>query len=541
MRPRTFVEALRASASSSPERGFRFLKEGEGAGEPLSYAALDRRARALATLLRERGAAGERVLLPLAAGLDFVVALFGCFYSGALAVPLPAPEAARPEPGIQALERVARDCGARFSFLPLPGLEWIDVAAADSARAEAWTPPELAEDARALIQYTSGSTSEPKGVVVLHSNLIANALAIQQVFGVDRDSRGVCWLPPYHDMGLMAGLLEPVLLGADTLLMPPQAFLQRPLRWLQAISDTRATTCGGPDFAYELVTRRVPEAAKASLDLKSWSVAFCGAEPLRPATFDAFVAAFSGCGFRREAFLPCYGLAEATLMVSGARAGATPTLLRLEPAEGERARTLVGCGRPAPGVSVSVVDPVSHAPLREGEVGEIWVKGPGVAAGYWNDAEASRAAFGALRADGAGPYLRTGDLGLLKGGEVFSTARLKDLIIVRGRNLYPQDVEATLERAHEAVRPGRTAAFPASVAGHEQLIVACEIKRRASQSPAQIADALKAAVAAEHGVLPHAAVLLPPGALPRTSSGKPRRPICRALFEAGRLEAASGV
>jgi acyl-CoA synthetase (AMP-forming)/AMP-acid ligase II len=289
------------------------------------------------------------------------------------------------------------------------------------------------------------------------------------------------------------------------------------------------------------VTRRVPEAAKARLDLKSWSVAFCGAEPLRPATLDAFVAAFSGCGFRREAFLPCYGLAEATLMVSGARAGATPTLLRLEPAEGERARTLVGCGRPAPGVSVSVVDPVSHAPRREGEVGEIWVKGPGVAAGYWNDAEASRGAFGARRADGDGPYLRTGDLGLLKGGELFPTGRLKDLIIVRGRNLYPQDVEATLERAHEAVRPGRTAAFPASVAGHEQLIVACEIKRRASQSPA--ADRRRAQGRGRGRARRAAARRRTAGAraLPRTSSGKPRRPICRALFEAGRLEAASGV
>jgi acyl-CoA synthetase (AMP-forming)/AMP-acid ligase II len=536
MRPRTFALALRErAASAAAERGYTFLKDGEGPGERLTYAALDRRARALGALLDERGASGERVLLPLPLGPDFLAALFGCFYAGALAVPLPAPDATKPEPGRAALERVARDCGARFSFLRFGSLEWVDVAAeADSGS----TPREPDADAPALIQYTSGSTSEPKGVVVRHSNLVANAVAVQQVFGIDEASRGVSWLPPYHDMGLMAGILEPLLLGADTLLMPPQAFLQRPLRWLQAISDTRATTCGGPDFAYELVTRRVPEAAKAGLDLSCWSVAFCGAEPVRAATLDAFADAFAACGFRREAFLPCYGLAEATLLVTGARAGARPTIAHFREAQDERPRTLVGCGRPAAGVEVAVVDPESGEPRAQRAVGEIWVKGPGVAAGYWGDAEASQRTFAARRADGDGPYLRTGDLGFLSDGELFPTGRLKDVIIVRGRNLYPQDVEATLERAHPAVRPGRAAAFGASVLGQEQLVVACEVNRRAADPPAQIAEALRAAVAAEHGVLPHAAVLLEAGALPRTSSGKPRRPICRALYEKGELDPA---
>jgi acyl-CoA synthetase (AMP-forming)/AMP-acid ligase II len=534
MWPRTFVLALRErAASAAAERGYTFSQEGEGPGERLSYAALDRRARAIAALLEDRGAKGERVLLPLAPGPDFISALFGCFYAGALAVPLPGPDSVKPEPATAALERVARDCQARFSFLPLASLESIDVAAADQSRADAWSPAEPAEDSPALIQYTSGSTSEPKGVVVRHSNLIANALAIRSAFAIDQDSRGVSWLPPYHDMGLMGGILEPLLVGADTVLMPPQAFLQRPLRWLQAINDTRATTCGGPDFAYALVTRRVPEAAKAGLDLSCWRVAFCGAEPVRAATLDAFAGAFAACGFRREAFLPCYGLAEATLLVTGVRAGARPTIAQFRAAQDERPRTLVGCGRPAPGVEVAVVDPESGEPRAERAVGEIWVQGPGVAAGYWGDAASSARAFGARRAGGDGPWLRTGDLGFLSGGELFPTGRLKDVIIVRGRNLHPQDVEATLERAHEAVRAGRAAAFAATIEGQEQLVVACEINRRARHSPAAIEGALKAAVAAEHGVLPHAVMLLQPGALPRTSSGKPRRALCRSLYEAG--------
>jgi acyl-CoA synthetase (AMP-forming)/AMP-acid ligase II len=556
MRPRTFVDALRdRAASTRAENGYTFLKEGEGPGERLSYAELDRRARALAALLQERGAAGERTLLPLPAGLDFITALFGCFYAGALAVPLLPPDPSKPAAGVSHLELVARGSGARFALSKggelrraqgLATLEWLDLDAVDAAVADFWRPPRLDEATPALIQYTSGSTSEPKGVVVRHSNLIANALAIQDVFRISQDSRGVSWLPPHHDMGLMGGILEPLLLGAETALMPPQAFLQRPLRWLAAITRFRATTCGGPGFAYELLARRVPEAAKAELDLSSWSVAFCGAEAVRAEVLDSFERAFAPCGFRREAFLPCYGLAEATLMVTGERAGARPTVLDLDPkaleqghfepaASSAPGRPVVGCGRPARGVEVRIVDPESREPRPVGHVGEVWVKGAGVAAGYWNEDEETRRSFDARLGNGEGPYLRTGDLGFLHKGELFPTGRLKDLIIVRGRNLYPQDLEATLERAHAAVRPGRAVAFSTTTADEEQLIVACEVNRRIKAAPSEITDALKRSIAFEHGVLPHAVVLLEPGALPRTSSGKPRRPICRALFEKGRL------
>jgi acyl-CoA synthetase (AMP-forming)/AMP-acid ligase II len=550
----TFVAALRERAAGPfAGNGYSLLADGESESERLSYAELDRRARALAVLLGEHGSqAGERVLLVLPAGLDFVSALFGCFYAGALAVPLPPPDPLKPATGLAQLARVARDAGARLAFSAggvaagETPLLWLDPRAADPSAADAWSPREPEPAAPALLQYTSGSTSAPKGVVVRHSNLIANARAIQAVFGVSQESRGVSWLPPHHDMGLMGGILEPLWIGASTELMPPQAFLQRPLRWLKAITRLRATTCGGPNFAYDLLARRVPEAAKAELDLSSWSVAFCGAEPVRAETLDAFAQSFAACGFRREAFLPCYGLAEATLMVTGERTSPLPSLLsldagaleagRLAPAAaGGAARRLVGCGRPARGVTVAIVNGDSRTPLPEGSVGEIWLKGPGVAAGYWNDAEETRRCFEAQLADGDGPYLRTGDLGFLSRGELVPTGRVKDLIIVRGRNLYPQDLEATLERAHPAVRAGRGVAFAASLPGGERLVVACEVNRRAKEPPAEIAEALKRAVATEHDVLPHAVVLLEPGALPRTPSGKPRRPLCRALFAEGRL------
>ncbi len=550
--PATFVEALRERAAGPfAANGYSFLADGESEAERLSYAELDRRARALAVLLGEHGAASERVLLVLPAGLDFVSALFGCFYAGALAVPLPPPDPLKPAAGLTQLARVARDAGARLAFSAggvasgEAPLVWLDPRAADASAADAWSAAEPKAAAPALVQYTSGSTSAPKGVVVRHSNLIANARAIQAVFGVSQGSRGVSWLPPHHDMGLMGGILEPLLIGASTALMPPQAFLQRPLRWLKAITRLQATTCGGPNFAYDLLARRVPEAAKAELDLSSWSVAFCGAEPVRAETLDDFARAFAACGFRREAFLPCYGLAEATLMVTGERASSLPDVLSLDAGALETGRfaraapgagrRLVGCGRPAQGVTVVIVHPESRAPMPEGSVGEVWVRGPGVAAGYWNDPEATRRCFDARLEDGDGPFLRTGDLGFLSRGELVPTGRLKDLIIVRGRNLYPQDLEATLERAHPAVRAGRAVAFAASAADGERLVVACEVNRRAKQPPAEIAEALRRAVAAEHDVLPHAVVLLEPGTLPRTPSGKPRRPLCRALFAEGRL------
>lgn len=565
MHERTFVEVLRERAAGPwADNGYTFLADGEREERRLSYAALDRRARAVASLLHARGVRDEPVLIVCPAGLDFVAALFGCFYAGAIAVPLPPPEPATPAPGLAQLRRVGRATGARLLLRAAatanvlqalqapaggeqPALEVLDVALADEAEAASSSVAEIGAEKVALLQYTSGSTAAPRGVVLTHANLLANAHAVRAAFAVTSASRGVSWLPPHHDMGLMGGILEPLLVGADTALLSPQAFLQRPLRWLQAIARLRATTCGGPNFAYDLLARRVPEPAKDGLDLSCWRVAFCGAEPVRAETLDAFSRAFARCGFRPAAFRPCYGLAEATLLVSAAGVGREAHRVEVDAAALEQGRVtapaagggrtarFVSCGPPADRVGVSIVNPETGDPLPERRVGEVWVRSPGVAAGYWADAEAARDTFGARLPGGEGPYLRTGDLGFQLDGELYLTGRLKDLIVIRGRNLYPQDIEATLERAHACVRPGRAVAFSVSRGGEERLVVGCEINRRAKEPLADVADAVRRAVAAEHGVVPEAVVALQPGELPRTSSGKPRRPLCRELFLEGVL------
>lgn len=558
--PESFVDVLRETAQGARSgNGYTFLRDGEHDAQRLSYAQLERRALALAARLVERGAARERVMIILPAGLDYLVAFFGCLSAGAVAVPLAPPEATRPEPALAQARRVAAQSRPRLlltsvelsdtlASIPAP-LERLVVDGAAEAAELGFRPPPLGGDALAMLQYTSGSTAEPKGVALSHANLLANARAITKAFGVTPSSRGVCWLPPHHDMGLLGGILQPLVLGAETALMSPQAFLQRPLRFLEAITRFRATTCGGPTFAYDLLARRVPDSAKAALDLSCWEVAFCGAEPVRAETLDAFAAAFAGCGFRREAFLPCYGLAEATLLVTSSAPRRGPRALVLDPealergsaappSPGRQGRRFVSCGAPAEGVTLRVVDPETAAVCPGDRVGELWIRGPAVARGYWSDAEATRAAFDARSADGEGPYLRSGDLGVVRDGELFVTGRLKDLILIRGRNLYPQDLEATLERSHPAVRPGRTVAFGIRD-GEERLVVACEVQRRSQEPPERLVETLRRAVAETHGVLPEDVVLLQPGALPRTSSGKPRRAICRALYLAGQLGAAS--
>jgi acyl-CoA synthetase (AMP-forming)/AMP-acid ligase II len=560
----TFVELLRERAAGRhAEKGFAFLRDGEHDIERMSYAELDRRARALAGPLRERAAAGERVLLVFEAGLDYIAALFGCLYAGAIAVPLYPPDPLRPVQGLEHLARVAAVATARFAMtsadlwprltalardLPaLAGLQWLDTASDDLATADDWREPPVSSATPAILQYTSGSTAAPRGVVVSHANLLANACFIREAFDLSETSRGVSWLPPHHDMGLMGGILEPLFLGAETALLSPQSFLQRPARFLEAITAFGGTTCGGPSFAYELLTRRVSAAAKARLDLASWSVAFCGAEPVRAETLEAFAEAFAPCGFRREAFLPCYGLAEATLFVAGAAPHSGASSLRLDAAALEAgqallargpapARTVVSCGRPPSGVSLRIVHPESAAPLPDGQVGEIWVRSPAVASGYWGDEAASRQVFGAgVASEGDGDHLRSGDLGFVLDGELYVTGRIKDLIVVRGRNLYPADLEHTLERAHPSVRRGRTVAFSVPVFDEERLVVAFEVRPTSKQDASHIAETLRRHVSAVHGVLPHAVVMVEPDALPRTSSGKPQRPRCRALFLDGRL------
>jgi amino acid adenylation domain-containing protein len=566
----TFVDLLRLRAERQPDQlAYRFLPQGEHNAHSLTYAALDRQAHAIGAALVEAGARDQRVLLLYPPGLDYIAAFFGCLYAGAVAVPAYPPTSTRLDRGLaQRLRAIVRDARPTLALLPaalLPlgdqlaahepdfaALRWLatdQLIAAPAAAAQ--DGPAVSADTLALLQYTSGSTATPKGVMLTHGNLLHNSALIHQAFGHSPASRGVIWLPPYHDMGLIGGILQPLYGAFPVTLMSPVSFLQRPLRWLEAISEYGGTTSGGPNFAYELCVRKTTPEQRAALDLSSWTVAFTGAEPIRPATLARFAAAFAPAGFRPEAFYPCYGLAEATLIVAGGRLAEPPlvasfdadalTQHRVAPAAPEDAdsRALVGCGPALGQQQALIVDPERLTTCPPGVVGEIWVRGPSVAQGYWDRAEQSAATFGAQLAD-AGPFLRTGDLGFLHDGQLFIAGRLKDLIIIRGRNHYPQDIELTAETSHAALRPGAGAAFTVEIDGEERLVIAQEVERQHRHGDLEaMTRAIRQAVAETHELQVYAVALLKPGDLPKTSSGKIQRHAARAAFLAGALAALS--
>ncbi|HYG62675.1 MAG TPA: AMP-binding protein, partial [Thermoanaerobaculia bacterium] len=562
MRPATVAGLLRFRAAERPERvAFAFLADGEVEAERLTYAELDRRARAIAARLRQILGPGERALLLYPPGLEFIAAFFGCLHAGVVAVPAYPPRARdRAQTRLRAIACDAEPKAALTTSAILGGLEarsdelaemeWI---ATDTLPVEGGLDlPEPSPDAVAFLQYTSGSTATPKGVMVTHANLLHNERMIGEAFAQDEDSVVVGWLPLYHDMGLIGNVLQPVHAGATCVLMAPVAFLQRPARWLEAISRYRATTSGGPNFAYELCVRKVGPEERSRLDLSSWRVAFNGAEPVREATLARFAEAFGPCGFRREAFYPCYGLAEATLFVTGGAPGKAPRVLAVDPAALERhevmagrdeeARRLVSCGGPWEDQRVVVVEPETELECPPGRVGEIWIAGPSVARGYWRNAEATGRDFGAVLTGPPsppetldGPFLRTGDLGFVADGELYVTGRLKDLVIIRGRNHYPQDLELTAESSHPDLRAGSGAAFAVEVEGEERLVLVQEVERRLRGDVSEVAEAIRQAVAAEHEVQVWEVVLVRPGGVPKTSSGKVRRSACRAAYLDGEL------
>lgn len=559
---------LRQRAVERPnQRAFAFLEnahDGAGAEEVAwNYDELDRRARAVAAEVGRQTSPGDRVVLALPPGLDFIAAFFGCLYAGVLPAPATYP---RPRRASSRLDSIVADCTPTLALSTagsLAAMQLIEQSAA--VRALRWIavdecPPtdndspqfDAARDDAAFLQYTSGSTSDPRGVVVTHGNVLHNLEAIRQGFGLPTAGAtedvpvGAFWLPAYHDMGLIGGILTPLYVGGTSYLLAPAAFLQRPLAWLETIARTGAMVSGAPNFAYELCTRKISVQDRAALELSQWRVAFCGAEPIDARVLDEFAAALAPAGFRADAFYPCYGLAENTLLVTGRTGPGRPCVLRADRAKlvaGELveaettsadAQNLVSCGRSLGGQDVRIVDPDSHRPCADGVVGEIWVHGPSVARGYWNRSEETSQTFDGRLADGAGPFLRTGDLGAIHRGELFVAGRLKDLIIVRGRNHFPQDVERTARQSHEAVEMG--AAFSTIADEAEQLVVVHQIARehrRGDLTP--VLRAIRAAIVEEHEVDPHAIVLLPPAALPITSSGKVQRNRCRELFESGAL------
>jgi acyl-CoA synthetase (AMP-forming)/AMP-acid ligase II len=558
----TFAEVLERQAEQQPDRvAYRFESDDGERTVAVTYAELDVEARAIAAAIRAEAPAGARALLLYPPGREYVAGLWGCLYAGVVAVPAYPPDPARAARTIPRLTAILRDseaqtvlttaaiaegAGALFDAAGSPGLRFV---ATDASPAGAGAPaPPRDVHATAILQYTSGSTADPRGVMLSHANLLDNSACIHEAFGHTPRSTGVLWLPPYHDMGLIGGVLQPVYGGFPAVLISPLVFLRRPLRWLRAISAHGGTTAGGPNFAFDLCVRRTSEEQRAELDLSTWEIAFNGAEPIRRETVDAFAEAFAGCGFRREAFYPCYGLAEATLMVTGARRltgvrtldvdrRALEEEARVEPREpGAAARAVAGCGRTRRDHEVAIVDPVTCARSAPGRVGEIWVRGSSVARGYWGDAARSEAAFGGrLAGEAGGRWLRTGDLGFLDDGELFVTGRIKELIIVGGRNHYPTDVELACERSVSGVRRNCGAAFGVQRDGREHVAVVYEVADDVDE-PFAVIDAIRAAVARELELQVGEVTLIPSRTLPKTSSGKVQRGRCRAMLEAGELD-----
>lgn len=544
----TIVAVTQGFARSQPDKpAFTFLEDGEGTESRLTYSELDRQARAIAAHLLTLADPGERALLFYPSGLEYVAAFMGCQYAGLIPVPLPAPDPTRPERSTARMLAIAKDAQARLALttfelmkisaarLPenrgMQDLVWVATDGIQLDQADAWQALEIDSQSLAFIQYTSGSTGSPRGVMISHANLLANVQTVQTAFSSSAASRLVNWQPLFHDFGLVVNLLHTLYIGAHCTLMPPVAFLQRPARWLQAISRQRADISMGPNFAYELCIRKISEQEKRCLDLSCWRVAGISAEPVRLQTIQRFANVFGECGFRYEVIHPSYGLAEST-------AGVTCKNNHEAPPGIDQGR--VSCGRYTwLDQKLVIVDPLTLQPCSEKVEGEIWLKSSSVAQGYWNRPEETRSTFEAyLATTGEGPFLRTGDLGYVYRQELYVTGRIKDLIIIRGANHYPQDIELTVEQSHPALRPGCGAAFSIDIHDREQLMVAQEVRPAfiPGLKTDEILHAIRTAIVEEHQLQAHTILLLQPGSIPKTSSGKIQRHACREQFLRGELK-----
>ncbi|MEO0802324.1 MAG: AMP-binding protein [Cyanobacteria bacterium J06642_2] len=558
----TFVDILRErAATQSHQKAYTFLVDGKVEGSHITYAELDRKARALGAWLQQQQARDERVMLLYPQGLEVIAAFLGCLYGGAIAIPAPAPEASRLKRTLPRLQAIAKDARAKFvlttaaivalveehskQFPELRAMTWIDSEQVPLDMAATWIDLNLTADRLAYLQYTSGSTSTPKGVAIGHDNLTFHSAYLQRACGYTSESVTVTWMPYFHDYGLVEGLMQPLFNGTPCYVMSPFSFIKRPIHWLQAISRYRGTHSQAPNFAYDQCIRRISPEARAGLDLASWQAAGNAAEPINPNVLDNFYKAFAPFGFRWNAFSPAYGLAENTLLASFSPQSNEPVVSHLDAAALEQnrivdasehsklTRTIAGCGRLVCETQVAIVDPNTKERCAPDRVGEIWISDPSVARGYWQRPEDTEQTFHAYTADTReGPFLRTGDLGFIKDGELFVSGRIKDVVIIRGTNHYPQDIEWTVQASHSVLRAEHGAAFSVNIDGEEKLVIAQEIERKQQKSldSERVIEIIREAVAAQHELEVYGVLLLKPGSILKTSSGKIQRQACRAGF-----------
>ena len=569
----TIVDVLLdRSKNQSQQTAYTFLADGENESGSCSYQELDLQARAIAVQLLTKIKPGDRALLvyPYTAGLEFIAGFLGCLYAGVIAV------TDYPRQHIKSLtqyqNRIA-DCQAAIALtsqefgdrvkgqlianpgmaLKLQALPWIATDKVDLDLASKWQQPDITSETLAYLQYTSGSTGQPKGVMITHGNILHNSEVIYQSFGHHDRTKILMWLPMFHDMGLIGGVMQPLYAGLPAVLMSPIALAQKPFLWLQALSKYKITTSGGPNFAYDLLCQKVTDEQRASLDLSSWEVAFSGAEPVRAETLAKFAELYEPCGFKKEAFYPCYGMAEATLFITGINAQEYPTITHLDkkaltqdkivavPANHPDAKAVVSCGYTWLGDEVIIVDRETKTKLESDgasapstkRVGEIWAAGTGIGKGYWQREEQTESTFEAtLAARPDKTYLRTGDLGFIKDGELYITGRIKDMMILWGRNHYPQHIEETVESCHPALRKNHGAAFSIEVNGEEQLVIAHEINRTdlRNLNVEEVIGAIRLAVGEQNLANVFAVALLKTGSIPKTSSGKIQRRACQSMF-----------
>ncbi|MEC4985377.1 MAG: fatty acyl-AMP ligase [Oscillatoria sp. PMC 1068.18] len=563
----TLIDLLRDRAENEPDRQiYTFLSDGETISGSLTYQELDRQAKAIAAQLQSMVAPGSRALViyPYSANLEFIKGFFGCLYAGVIAVTDNPPRNRRTL--FQLQKRIDSSQAniilttkdffqyiqSQLKLIPnlaakLKNLLWIATDEIPRSEAKKWIKPSLNSDSIAFLQYTSGSTGIPKGVAIAHSNILHNCAVLSDAFKTDSETRCLNWLPLFHDLGLIGGVMQPLYGRFPVFLMSPLDFIQQPFRLLKAISRNKITHSGGPNFAYDLLCEKVTPQQQETLDLREWKVAFTGAEPIRAKTLEKFSTTFASCGFRLEAFYPCYGMAETTLMVSGGKNNELPELVYLDrsqlaknrvvtqeqPTQQGETKAVVGCGKVGLGTEIKIVDPETLTEASDGEIGEVWVAGASVGKGYWNHRQETAKTFQAYLPNCPGKlFLRTGDLGFLQKEQLFITGRLKEMIILWGRNHYPHQIEETVEKSHPALRQNCGAAFAVEIEGEEKLVIAYEIQQnyRSNLDGNAIVNAIRQAVMEQHLAEIYEIIFLKPGSIPKTTSGKIQRQLCKEKF-----------